>query len=293
MAARKYLVELKHHYAYNDVTGRLDPHSLYVARAREHHASLSRGIERFARSIFGSDLISSLAFALDVTAKFEFSRDLISPTNRTRKFTCIRQMPRTVHRYRVSRLEQNQVTCIGGTRDQGRRDTSTTLDFGTGTLNAQAATQGFVSDSTRRTRTLTQRFGEFELFAHALHAPVRHHAYTDVNRSYADTCGLTQYVVTHITDYTDFTGPGATVTPSEITTLKTSENTNALALFSKHVGGLLAKALPDHRSQAIFYNLAELKDTPQLLRGSVQAIQIALNAFKGHFPGRECHVLSW
>jgi len=291
MTTRPNLVELKNHPCYSDVSGRLDPHCMYVARAREHLVASKLGIERFAYELFGPTIIGSLAFALDPTSKFNFSKDLIAPTNRTRVFTCVYPSARSYSRKRESHILQNQVTCIGGTRDQGRLDYKTYLNLGSANLSSQQHVQGFVSDSTVRTRTLTQKYGEFEMFAPKLLSPTKHHVYTDMVDSTAETCGLTQYLRSYTSDISTFKGPGATVPASIFATLLTNERTNASTLMGKHVAGLITRALPEHRTYDLYYNLAELKDLPRMLRGATEHYRRLQSGLSGRktksFTGRD------
>lgn len=272
MATNKRLVELRHHSYYSDVTGRLDPRNVYVVRARELAASSTPGLERFAYNIFGPGVISSLAFALDPTSEFKQDRWIghISPMNRTRKLQSIRPMVRTHSRKRVSRLTQTHWSCIGPPVNGGATVTTTVFDFGGGVLQPQPGYQGFISDTTVRTRTLVQKYGEFELFAPTLLAPSR--TFTEVGdiRSYALVCGDTQVANTVNTTTTVQTGPGATVTVAALDALLANERANATTLMGKHVNGLITRALPTHREFDLGYNIAELKDLPRMLRSTVE-----------------------
>jgi len=269
----KRILETGQNYSrFTELNPLLDPYNVYTERAREL-ARASTGIEKFAYSVFGPQLMASVAFAIDPLAKFHFTGAKISPVNRTRKFTCIWPLSRGYD------LRVQTITC------STPPDTSTSfpndylpescavtsrVDSHTN-LPGQVGYNGFISDTTIRTRGPGTYFGEMELFApHFICKPRTH-----IQRVFTQTCNdqggnLYNSASTNRTRESRGTGPSHALPTAGLATLLSSERSSATTYFSKYGYSIFEGALPLHKQFDLAYNLAELKDLPQMLRSTVQ-----------------------
>lgn len=261
---------------HGDVSGLLDPYEVYRVRARKQSSVAEPGIESFAYMVFGPDLIASLALALDPIGKYRFTLAKITPMNRNRRFTTI--WPQT----RSFRWTTDSESCTNGpdltTPDQFDRTpvkcTVTRIFDTTTPMVAQAGYNGFIADTSFSTRPVDSKFGEMELFVPALHAPPRSTSIVDIIESYAASGAY--YVSTANSRKTyNFTGrgPGLRIDPAYIDTVLSGERASEITYRGKYGLGLFRDTLPTHPEFSSFYNAAELKDIPQMMRSTVRLLK--------------------
>jgi hypothetical protein len=271
---------------YGDKSGTLDPYEVYRVRARELATVAEAGLERFAYDVFGPDLMASLAFAIDPISKFRFTGAKISPTNRTRSFTSIWPQNGGYKRYRsqiqctnlpdlttIDPFDRTPVNCV--TTSTPTTDSS----FG-----AFPGSFGFVSDTTIRTRPLDSSQGEFELFVPTLLSMPRTISSFSFNESYAMVGGHLQVSTQKDVDTSIGYGPAIYIPSTSYNVIRTTEQADATTYFNKYGYGLLRDTLPEHPQFNLFYNIAELKDIPVMLRNTVRLFkdfQSELSSMKG------------
>jgi hypothetical protein len=270
---------------YGDVTGTLDPYEVYRERARDL-AAKSAGLERFAYNVFGPDLMASLAFALDPLSKTKSIGAKISGVNRTRKVTTVWTQPCSIHSTTVSEsctndpdlstpnpFDRTPVNC-----------TSSIIFDSTSPSTGQQGYNGLISDTTIRTRPFDSKLGEFELFVPTIHAPSRNSSYSDYIESYFVAGGFLQVANSRKQYSSHGTGPAMTIDPSNINTVLFSERSDATSYFTKYGYGLIRDTLPEHPEFQLLYNVAELKDLPEMFRNTLRLfkdLQSQLFSIKG------------
>jgi hypothetical protein len=141
--------------------------TVYWYRARKLADAPRNGLEFFAFRVFGPDLISSLALALDPYSKIRFPSMKITAANRTRKFTAITSVPRTRREFRVVTRNYNlpdaSAPCPSGLGRSPMIHERYTDSNSSIPLTTRPAYKGHLSDTTKRTRSLESKGGEFEL----------------------------------------------------------------------------------------------------------------------------------
>lgn len=272
---------------YSDVSGSLDPRSVYVSRAMSQRSKAKPGLERFAYEVFGPQFIGSLAFALDPYSEIRFPTSKITPTNRTVNIPCVPLTPRKGYDYtRRTDCDTWPDTSTPDVQDTiGPFCVSSYSQGVTGSFVSQPYIKGVRSDTTVRTRPLDSKGGEFELFAPFTRYPAR---------SWSDYAEIRVYVQPNNPVYKqvaeDFItrgsvglGPGAYVSQSEIDKYLTFERSEFSALRAKYALGMVRDAVPSSREISVARNIGELKDLPLLLRRSVELYRdpALLLEFKG------------
>lgn len=262
---------------YSDVTGKLDPRSVYESSAKRR-ARAANGLERFAYLVFGPQLISSIAFALDPWSEYRFPTMKITPANRTTKLQCV------VPKYRGVKGHTTTTTCASHQDPLLTCGVSSTtgasgVTCGSGTvygpqnnLSVQQAIPGFRKDTTVRTRPIGSKGGEFELYVPFVSCPPRNSSSSTSSKIiyFANIDCLLQWSEQRHDKVTLGLGPGAAVDPSLYSGYPSTESTRFSQLASKLALGMVRESLPTRRKYTLFRNIAELKDLPLLLRKTTE-----------------------
>jgi hypothetical protein len=278
------------------------------ARALEVQAN-SDSVEYWAYKVLGSDLMASIALTFDPYWQFAkldrkpTDNKLIDglypldpvPVNRTSIFPCVWPMPLKYHYKRWNRHEANNMVWSGSYWYLGPMVvTTTTIVEDTYVLGTQALINGFRKDTTWKSRNPGKKIpktrqkqdklglnrqGEFELYVPTLTA----YAGGDYYRYSSDSTFQTQAItdahgnpfVTTIFDKEfrggEYLSACASVTPAAVSSYAVAEKTNATNVMVKNLDHLLGKCLPGRRYFNLAYQIGELKDLPQLIRGTLSA----------------------
>ena len=283
---------------------------LYRQRARALEVQASKySLEYWAYKVLGTDLMASIALTFDPYWQFTklerkptdnhlidgvFPLDPV-PVNRTSIFPTIWPEDLKYHYYRFNRHEANAMEWTGTFwKLSPMIVTTTVLANDTYVLGTQGLVNGFRKDTTWKSRNPgrkipktrqkqdklgLKRQGEFELFVPSLVAESSGNSY----RYYSDTTYQTQAIqdshgnpfVTTVFDKEfrsgDYRSACASVSPAAVASYAVSERTNALNVQVKNLDKLLAKCLPGRRYFNLAYQIGELKDLPQTIRGTLSA----------------------
>jgi len=240
---------------------------MYRQRAREK-AAKSQGLDRFLYDLFGSDLIGSVACAMDPWARFRFSRYPIASVQRFRKFRTVNSAKRQVlHKwYDVTSYDGNY------TVDYSNSSTTSSPGSGISDCETQGAIYGFCWDTTKRTRGANAELGEYELFVPHFSSSGFSYEYT--GEAYTWTTISAGYYQRYSgkTTYSNARIGPAFIMPTYLIT-NSDCNARALKAMKKNSLGLVSKSLPTSRRFNLAYQIGELKDIPQLLSTSVRAFR--------------------
>jgi hypothetical protein len=278
---------------------------LYRQRAKDL-AAKSQGLERFIYKLFGVGLMASWALALDPWERFTIT------ANKVAKLT---DVP-THHRKRLKistpysdrfELWSSKVTLWDYVGDASTPNLFDYLQRGPVTTKSgpfttirqpQLAITGFIRDFTEKNRGIGVRQGEMEIFD-----PVWKSFPLDLSFQSSDNWvqtsiggGSSGVQRTRTVGYRtmDVYGPEIACDKTSTLALETSCRTRALAQMQANALGMLDKCLPISRDYNLFYQVVELKDLPQTIRGSLQAWQ-AFESYCGTelFRSLQHNVSSW
>jgi len=242
---------------------------------REHAKSQkakAKGVERLAYEIFGSDIIGSVAFAIDPYKKFRYKQHRVAPVSRIRFFPCIRFQQRTGFRHQVN---TTHVTTIGKGPLYSPLSGNATYEFvadnSSGiSIDDQESIDGFIRDTTAKTRLSGFTQGEFELYFPKIECFSA--AYSRVQNRHDTVSNVpdlyNQSVYSEKLDY-GFIGPCARLSKEDHDIFLDGYRTDVEALFAKNAIFLVGSCLPSRRRYSLLYNVAELRDLPLLIRHSV------------------------
>jgi hypothetical protein len=251
---------------------------LYRQRSKDL-AARSHGLERYLYQIFGSSLIGSIACAIDPWKKFTIVPNKTallsspSPVVRTRDKVTFFGCPRLEH-YERGNDQYGYVP---------NNDTAYPFDYyltgpvhsivSSGTTNRgnQPTITGFVRDTTDRTRPIGVRLGEFELFLPMYNSsPFSYsYLYQDNHVQVHVGTGLQDTRSVKL-DHGWTEGPEIVCDNATTQALLTGCQTRALAAMSKYALAMMDRCLPEHKTFNLAYQIAELKDLPQTLKGTLQ-----------------------
>jgi hypothetical protein len=250
---------------------------MYRQRALDA-AARSQGLERYVFQIFGTDLIGSLALALDPWAKFEVNpvyTALLSNTFyvRTRTVTTYSGTPRKEYYLRTNDqygYRANNDTAYpfdyyltGPVR--------TTVTSGTTDRGTQPTITGFIRDFTSKKRPLGAVVGEFEMFipkwdsagVSYFYKYEDNHVQNHVGTGLQDTRSV-KYDSGHCT------GPEIVCDNVSTQALLVGCQTRALSAMSGNALALLDSCLPEHKVYDFTYQIAELKDLAFTVKASLE-----------------------
>lgn len=250
-------------------------------------AAKSQGLEEFIYKLFGTDLIASWALALDPWEKFTFTVYKVSLLSDTGTVPGTPNSVRT--RYHVGVQYQTRVEYWKETNiSYGYRPDPSAYPFdylltgpvtslvtsGTTSYASQPLILGFIKDTTDKSRPVGTILGEFELFSPEwLSSPSGYtFKYQDNHVQNHIGVGATgvqnSQTIKHKMGYTR----GPTLVLDKVSTLAMLVDcqTRATLVMAKNALSMLDKCLPESRTFNLFYQISELKDLPQTIRGSLQ-----------------------
>lgn len=256
----------------------LHGYDLYRQRARDLLVN-DTGPGRYVVGIFGPDLIGSMALAIDPFRQFKFTPNLVSLLTdgakivRTRSPKTIRASERRELWFRTVYQESYHRNVQAGLFDYvydgpDRSETSGVINR---TGGSQPACFGVIKDTTKKTRPMLKDYGEFELFIPRLESKSRNPAWKSLNQIVQNSIGSGQRTALNIYRRSTVEGPEFRVTNADVQTLLPLCRARAFAAMQKHVYGMLARVQPNNRSFDITYQLAELRDLPRTLRGTLES----------------------
>lgn len=275
---------------YSDLTGTLDPHKVYETRAKQLAMRSTNGLERFAYLVFGPSLIGSLAFALNPYVAYEFPTMRITPVNRSRKVNTVPKVRR------FSNVSSSQEICANhpdgdpafpiGHRGPISCD-RTTNPGSTPEGASQPSYNGFIADTTLRTRPLNSKGGEFEMFLPKLRIPSRQTVGTNdirvvVSPNYPDPAYI-QWFDQHDRYYSKLLSPWAYFNTSEFDKILAYERSSFTTVVDNYGLGVLADSLPTAKAFTLTRSIAELKDLPMLYKNTLELYKLnpSLRTSKG------------
>lgn len=254
----------------------LHGYDLYRQRARDLFVNDS-GPGRYVVGIFGPSLIGSLALAIDPFKQFRFTPNLVALLTdsdkivRTRNPLTIRFSERREFWYRTSVTQGYARNPQQGLFDYYYTGPITSNTSGSIGRGDQLSCYGLIRDTTRKTRPMLKDYGEFEKFIPRLTSPVRRPAWVDSDQILTNNIGSGQRSSAKVFRRSVLVGPEFRVTNSDIQALIPNCRARADAAMQKHVYGMLARVQPNHRSFDISYQVAELRDLPRTLKGTLEA----------------------
>lgn len=249
---------------------------LYRQAAKDILASNS-GDSRYIISIFGPELIGSLALAFDPFRQFANGSNVVARLTDGPKIVRTRVIRTQPAR---KREETWYVTTVsegyyhdpdGGLFDYLYSGPDYNTTSGTDVNPTQEALTGVIRDTTRRTRPMKQTQGEFELFAPKLVSPTRRKAWMKSDSLVWNSIGTGQR--SRVRAYTRAVqvGPEFRCSNASVQALLPGIRARSDSAMNKNVYGMLDNVLPRHRTYSLFYQAAELRETSLTLRGTLEA----------------------
>lgn len=256
----------------------LHGYDLYRQRARDLLVN-DTGPGRYVVGIFGPDLIASMALAIDPFRQFKFTPNLVSLLTdgpkivRTRTPLTIKASERRELWFRTVYQESYHRNVQAGLFDYVydgpvRSETSGIINRIGG---SQPSCYGVIKDTTKKTRPMLKDYGEFELFVPKLKSKPRNPSWKILNQIVQNNIGTGQRNALNTYRRSTVEGPEFRVANADIQTLLPLCQARAFAAMQKHVYGMLARVQPNYRSFDITYQIAELRDLPRTLRGTLEA----------------------
>jgi len=258
--------------------GPLDPLGFYRLKVGAL-ADESTGLENLAYRIFGSDLIGSVAFAINPLRQFLVADTRVSPVNRTRTFTAM-GTPWT----RKKRHKEIQIvgrsppdTSTPNAFDRMTYSESVTVPSDTTlSLTAQERITGTIKDTTYRTRQIGSDQGEFELWKPRVRCPPATRQRISLESNVYTTAGGFTYRSRDAEFKSDFTvGPAARITASSVDALYASEKTLLLQKMGDNALSMASSLSPARKEFALARSIAELRDLPRSLKGTAESWLLA------------------
>lgn len=234
---------------------------LYRQRAKDLAAEKS-GLTRYIVRLIGPELMGSIACALDPWAKFRIMTYKTAPAKRLRKFSAISGVPRSWENNTLS------ITRRWGTYPVWHDATSSYPSFSSGATSPQLQVNGFIKDTTARSRTPDVPFGEFELFKPSFESSGYSCEVINGNHTTADGSNGDVVDQKTVSDHI-FHGPNITVAPSSVDTLAGQCAIRAQNAFSTLGLKLVGDTLPTSNRYNLSYQIGELRDLTQTVRGTL------------------------
>lgn len=248
---------------------------LYRQNARDIQAS-SSGIERYVIGLFGPDLMGSLALAFDPYKQFHnFPRrtSLLTDGSKIVRTRTIKTS-RGFQRKESWKRKNLQYTYLRNPQ-KGLFDyyyLGPVYSQVTGTTNRgdQLPLYGVIIDTTRRTRPIKHTGGEFELFAPRVASASRDHTFLRGDTLVTNQIGSGQHQQDLSWTQSRVTGPEFLCTNAQVQTLLPGIRARALASLQDNVLGMLDRVQPRHKTYDLVYQIAELRDLPRTIRGTLE-----------------------
>lgn len=235
---------------------------LYRQRAIDI-AAKEKGLLRYVIDFVGPELMGSIACALDPMSKFQGMLYKAAPVNRTRKILCIEKQRRSYA------TRGHLVTHQYGNYPKPYDNWIYANPEGKGDLTSQSPIVGYVKDTTKRSRKPDIPFGEFELFKPSFYSS------STSNSAMDTTYVLVNYTPRFTVQYetaerTRFhIGPSHYVVQSSIDSMATSAYNRAISAFAGRGLKLVSETLPSSTRYNLAYQIGELRDLAQTIRGSI------------------------
>lgn len=253
---------------------------IYRQAARDV-AARNSGLERYVINLFGPDLMGSIALAFDPYKQFQNEIQTTAHLTDGPKIVRTRS-PRTSPLYNRTELYSTTVGVAGyhhdpngGLFDYIWEPFTYTTTTGTRNRGDQPPLFGLIRDTTRSTRPMKQDKGEFELFIPKMSSRNRSRSYlkTDEYRylSFPNSQGQRSHSKTWIRS--EVRGPEFAVTNANVQALLPGIRNRALSVMTKEVYGMLDRVQPRHRTYSLFYQIAELRELPITIKGTLKIWQ--------------------
>jgi len=249
--------------------------------------SKSKGVERLAYDIFGTELISKAALALDTITHFPSIDGRVAQISRRRLIPGIVRSRRFAHREQVN---TSVVTVIGSGLYEPLTDQATYRFVADGRgsieLTAQESYYGHISDTTAKTRPEGCTQGELTMFIPKYRSPSASYSREQSQRTTRFIIP-TLYNNTYYSEHLSygFTSPSIRIPYDSLASFESSYTSDALSVLTDNAPLMVAQALPSRRRYNLTYNVAELKDLPHMLRD-------AFNLYKRVLSGAPIRSLS-
>lgn len=244
---------------------------LYRARAHQEASKLDSVGKYLAYTVFGPDLIGSLAVALDPLGPYRFPMAKITPANRTRKEVGVPQSAIFCQHEAVTTTTAtvpDLTTTFAGDRliqtTSGSSGKVTTIN------TIQSPIIDVCSDTTRRTRSISSDLGTFNSFRVKTWSTGGSHSWHDLIQRVYSGGSSPDWAFSSRLLSVEFRGLRSVVSPVAIDSFKAAENLYADTLISKNYLGMLLQASPTRKKFDIPYNLYELRELPMMLKSSVE-----------------------
>lgn len=273
------------------------------ARALEVEAASRKGrlIEYWVYKAFGTNLMASLALTLNPFWQFdaelrerihkEYSLEPLQtpvPVNRTRQFVAI-------YPHSITCRKKSYVYHIGTYRKwigvspwyiaaPSALSVDVNTDY-TANIGTQSQLNGYVKDTTWKSRNPKadripknksqrealglQSQGEFELYKPKFETPSGGLHWGGSTTTYNDLQDPNTWSYQPSYDSSVFNGGCASLDVGTATSIPSLERSYALQTLAKHSQALVGQCLPARRQFNLFYQVGELKDLPQTLRGTL------------------------
>lgn len=296
-------------------------HAQMVATYRDYYDSGGAGtlahpdLEYYLYKVFGSDIIGSIAFALDPywqvikvpKGKFydKYRKVLASehavtivPANRTRTRTSVFEQSLTFHEGSHTVTHQNGLHWDGSGFSLIDLPDITGQTSYTYSPGVQRALYGTISDTTWKTRNpnngkigsksikqkgLLQSQGEMESFDLTVPATPFHWGY-DNNHNYQNesAIGSNKWLFDKGgSKYFGYTGNCARLDTTVVPLIKQALTDRANAIMADNCDAMFARCVPQRRYYNLAYQVSELKDIPGLLRSTLSQWYKFQNAIGG------------
>lgn len=249
---------------------------LYRQAAHELRARDS-GIARYVIDIFGPDLIGSLAFATDPYKQFVNASNNVAllsdgaPVVRYRREISIPFTQRKLEYKTTTTLYGYQWNPQGATLfTYMYTGPDVTESSGTTNRTDQPIVYKHSWDTTASSRNKGEAQGEFEIFTPTLRSPDRSYGYHKIDRLVYNSIGTGQRIKSDTVVFSRSIGPEFRVTDAAIQAFLPTIRARAVATMQQNVMSMLDDIQPSHRSFDLVRQIAELKDLPQTIRGSLE-----------------------
>lgn len=247
--------------------------STYYNRRAVRSAKRAR-VDRILSELFGVDNVRSIRLAFDPFSDYALAPVPITLSNRTRK---IRTQNATKRGHTSQQITANTYTPLNpATPDPWdalpTQVTTSVATDGPTSWADQPAIDGFISDTTRRTRPAVSSMGELELFIPRLHSSRRRYSgkYWDVAVDTVNPGGVYRISRTERWRQMSTIGPSGRITQQVVDSYLADERLSSAAKFADHASGLLVDARPNRRNFSLIREIGELKDLPRLIQSSFQ-----------------------
>lgn len=254
-----------------------DAHRLDIYRqAARDLAASSSGLERYVVNLLGPDLIGSLALAIDPFKQFRnlpvdvATLEMGSPIVREQTPVTVKRTPRMEYWSYVSVSKSYKNNPQGPLFSYVYTGPTRSVLSGTANRGEQLPVYGLIRDTTRTTRPGGVTMGEFELFIPRVSSTSRRVSWKENDQIVYNSIGTGQRSSLEGFVQTDVTGPELNCSNAEVQTLLPLCRARASARIAEHVHAMVAEVQPSYSRDRAFYQIAELRDLPRTVRGTLE-----------------------